>query len=71
MKKLCINSNEAAKILGRELSTAQRILRAIKDAYGKKKHQFVSIREFCEYVDLPYEEIFNMINNKSQSNSSK
>ena len=64
MKRLCINSSEVAIILGKGTSTAQRILRTIKDAYGKAKHQEVTIREFCEHEDLPYEEVFNMINGR-------
>ncbi|GGG53112.1 hypothetical protein [Bizionia arctica] len=62
MRKLCINSSEIGIILGKKPSTAQKLLRTIKDAYGKKKHQSVTIREFCDFECLPYEEIFNMLN---------
>lgn len=64
MKKLCINSNEVATILGKGISTAQKLLRTIKDAHKKEKRQKVTIREFCEYENLPYDEIFNMLNAK-------
>lgn len=62
VKKICINSDEVATILGVGKSTAQRLLRTIKDAHGKKKHQKVTIREFCAYEAVPYEEVYNMIN---------
>jgi hypothetical protein len=62
MKRLCIDAKEAAIVLGKAPSTAQTLLRTIKDALGKKKHQPVTIKEFCVYKDLPYEDIFNMIN---------
>lgn len=65
MKKLCINSAEVAIILDKGISSAQKILRTIKDVHKKAKHQQVTIREFCEYENLPYEEVFNMLNAKN------
>lgn len=64
MEKLCINSTEVAELLGKSQTTAQTLLRTIKDAYGKKKYQVITIKEFCDYQGLPYEEVFNMINKK-------
>jgi len=62
LKRLCIYPNEVAIITGRSLSSSQALIRQIKDAYGKQKRQKVTIKEFCDYEGLPYEEVFNMIN---------
>ena len=62
MYRITIYPCEVAEILGIKLNTAQTLIRTIKDAYGKKKHQDVTIKEFCEYKGLPYMEVFHMIN---------
>ncbi len=62
MRRISIDPHEVAEILNRKISTAQKLLRTIRDVYGKQKHQSVTIKEFCEYQDLPFEDIFNMIN---------
>jgi hypothetical protein len=33
----------------------------MKNVYQKKPHQYISIKEFCDYMDFPYEEILDMI----------
>ena len=63
MKQLCLYPKEVAIIIGKSQTTAQTLVRTIKDAHGKAKHQALTIREFCEYMGFPYDEILNMINN--------
>ncbi|TYB76996.1 hypothetical protein [Bizionia myxarmorum] len=63
MKQLCIYPKEVAIILGKSPTTAQTLVRTIKDALGKTKHQALSIREFCVYMDLSYTDVFNEVNN--------
>ena len=62
MKRLCIDAKEVAIVLGKSVVTGQTLLRTIKDVLGKKKHQPVTIKEFCDYEGLPFEVVFNMIN---------
>jgi len=38
------------------------LVRTIKDAYGKSSYQPVTIKEFCDHMNLPFEDIFNDIN---------
>ncbi len=38
-------------------STATRKMNLLRDVYGKKKHQVVTIGEFCKYFDLPLKEV--------------
>ncbi len=55
-------------LMGKSQSSAQKLIKVIRDAYGKKKHQPISIRLFCDYMDLSYEEVFNTVNGiKDQS----
>ncbi|MFC4721174.1 hypothetical protein ACFO5O_02490 [Geojedonia litorea] len=62
MNRLCIYPKEVATITGKSLSSSRALIRLIKDAHGKSKRQLVTIKEFCDYEGLPYEEVFNMIN---------
>jgi len=65
LPRLCIYPNEIALILGKSENTAQKLVRTIKDANQKKLKRPLTIKEFCEYMDLPYEEVYGMINKKS------
>lgn len=71
MKRICIYTAEVAAILGKSPSSARTIVRAIKDTHGKMNHQPITIKEFCDYMDLPYEEVFNMVNNINEASTSK
>jgi len=62
MKQLCIYPKEVAVITGKSASTAQNLVRTIKDSLGKAKHQVLTIREFCDYMAMPYEDVFNEVN---------
>ncbi|WP_435139209.1 hypothetical protein [Formosa sp. A9] len=62
MYRLVIYSPDVQAILGCSPSKASELLRIIKDVHDKEKHQSVTIKEFCDYQDLPFEEVFNMIN---------
>jgi hypothetical protein len=62
-----MQTKDVSVILGIGDDTARKILKTIKVAYGKAPHQSVTIREFCEYEDLPYDEVYAMINNLSYS----
>lgn len=68
MKRIIITTNDVVFLMGKSESYAQKLIKAIRDAYGKKKHQPISIRLFCDYMDLSYEEVFNTVNGiKDQS----
>lgn len=63
MVKIVVHTKDVANLKGVGPDTARKLLQTIKDAYGKEKRQSVTIREFCEYEDLPYEEVFALVNN--------
>jgi len=62
MQRIIIYSAEVAVILGKSQSSSQKLIKTIKDVHGKKKHQPITIRMFCDFMDLPYEEVFKMVN---------
>ena len=64
MKRLCVYTKDIQIITGKGERYARKIIQKIKQNLGKKKHQLVSIKEFCDYVDLQYEEVLNSINNR-------
>lgn len=63
MHRVCIYTKDIEWITGKSPRCAREIIRDIKLLHKKKKHQLVTIKEFCEYMDLPFGEVFNMINN--------
>lgn len=63
MYRITIDPSDIEILIGRDISTAQKLLRTIKDALKKERHQRITIKEFCDYEGLPFEETFNMINN--------
>jgi phage antirepressor YoqD-like protein len=56
-QRLVIHTNDITKILGINIRTAQRLLQTIRESLGRKKKDYVSIREFAEYVHLGEEEV--------------
>ncbi|TDQ77973.1 hypothetical protein [Sphingobacterium yanglingense] len=56
-QRLCIYAQDVSNILGKSLSQSRRILACIRDAYGKKDKQYISIQEFAEYTGLEPDEV--------------
>jgi len=59
--RLCICPKEAAAILGRTEKHTYKIFQAIRDCYGLKSNQYVSISIFADYTGLPEEEIRKLL----------
>jgi hypothetical protein len=68
MRRIIITTNDVMFLTGKSESYSQKLIKSIKDAHDKKKHQPITIRVFCDYMDLPFEEVFNTVNGiKDQS----
>ena len=61
MKRVCIYPKEISIILGKSYSYSCHLVRVIKDANGITINRPITIKEFCDYVDIPYDEVFPMI----------
>ena len=56
-QRLVIHTNDITKILGINIRTAQRFLQTIMEDLGRKKKDYVSIKEFADYVHLGEDEV--------------
>jgi hypothetical protein len=50
-----IYSKDVENITGGSRRAAQRLIQNIYKAFGKPKHQFITIQEFCEYTGMEEE----------------
>ena len=62
MHRYFIYPKEISIILGKSYAYSCNLVRTIKDANGITSMRTVSIKEFCTYMDIPYEDVFNIIN---------
>jgi len=60
-KRLIVTPQDVMKITGRSDVWCERRLKLIKDVLGKEKHQFVTIKEFCDYEMFNIAEIKNFL----------
>ena|SRR5690606_5615508 len=60
--RIDIKSAEIALIMNVSESTAREWIRTMKAVYNKKKHQKITIAEFCDFKGVPYKTIFCQIN---------
>jgi hypothetical protein len=67
--RMCIYAKEISLITGRSERYGREVLRDIRLLHGKDKHQVVTIAEACDYLGLPYTEVFKMINGRMPKTS--
>ncbi len=60
-KRICIYAKDVMLVTGRTERYGRKILKEIKEDLKKKKHQLVTIREFCDYMGLEIEEVEKLI----------
>lgn len=56
---LCIYAKEVARIISKSERTGERWMSNMLIFYNKQPHQLITIREFCEYAGLDYEEVMD------------
>ena len=64
MARLIIRPKDIEIILNVSPSHARRIVRVIKKANDKEKHQKITINEFCRYMGLDVKDELNEFYNK-------
>ncbi|WP_223033966.1 hypothetical protein [Hanstruepera marina] len=67
--RMCIYAKEISFITGRSERYAREVIRDIRLLHGKDKHQVITIAEACDYLGLPYAEVFKMINGRIPQSS--
>jgi len=64
MRGIFIDISDIEKIHGCSYTTAQRRMQTIKDSLQKKEKQEVSIREFCEFEGISFDDFFQKVKAK-------
>lgn len=62
MYRVCIYPQDLIWLTGRSERYARAVIKDIKLLHHKERHQLVTIAEACEYLGLPYDDVFKMIN---------
>jgi len=60
-KPIIIRPKDIQKVFNCSRSTASRNMSLLREVYKKKENQKVSIKEFCKYFDLSYNEVLEYI----------
>lgn len=53
--RIIVYPKDVENITGRRDRTARTLIQNIRKAFGKQKHQFVTIKEFCAYTGIDEE----------------
>ena len=62
---VCIYPQDIVWLTGRNERYAREVIKDIKLLHRKERHQLVTIKEFCDFMGLPYDEVFAIINKAS------
>lgn len=65
MNRYCIYPKEISIILGKGNSYSCNLVRTIRDVNQITTKRPITIKEFCDYMDFPYEDVFAMVNGKA------
>lgn len=57
LKRIVIHSKDVMIITGKSERYARYLIKNIKEEMGKQQHQYLTIREFCEYLGLNPDEV--------------
>jgi hypothetical protein len=53
--RICIYAKDVMNITGRKERAARKLLAQIRKKYKKKKGQFITVSEFCEFTGIQSE----------------
>lgn len=56
-KRVCIYAKDISALLGKSYAQSLRIMKTIKDAYGKTDKQYLTMEEFAEYTGIKIETV--------------
>jgi len=61
MNRICIYPKDIQIVTGRSERYGRSIIKKIKEIKNKKKHQLVTIDEFCEFMDFEINKVTSLI----------
>ena len=56
-KRICIYPKDVQILTGKSERSARKIIARLKVLHAKDKHQFISVKEFCDYTGLEETEV--------------
>jgi len=63
-KRMIIYQHDVQRITGKGERYARKILQSVRKKLNKEKHQVVTIKELCAYLDLEEEEVIAFLNTR-------
>lgn len=57
LRRVVVCSKDIENITGKKGRTARRYIENMRKAFGKKQHQFITVKEFCSYSGIEEEVI--------------
>lgn len=57
MKKVIITTGDIQNVIGIGERQARNIISKMRDYYNKEKHQLITVKEFCDYYGVKYDDI--------------
>ena len=60
-RKLIIRNGDVQRILEVTERQARNKMRQIRHYFKKEKHQVITVKEFCDYLGLQYEDVISRI----------
>ena len=55
--RVCIYPKDVQRITGKSERYGRTLLQKIKEHFQKQEHQFVTIKEFCQYTGIEEEQV--------------
>lgn len=60
-KRICIYPKDVQILTGKSERSARKIIAKLRLIYSKDKHQFISVKEFCDYAGLEEMEVKRLL----------
>jgi len=57
MKKVIITTGDVQNVVGIGERQARNVIAKIREYYDKERHQLITVKEFCDYYGVQYEDI--------------
>jgi hypothetical protein len=61
-KRIVIYTRDIENITGRKRRTCRAILEKIRKRYNKNKEQFITVKEFCEFMKIEEQMVREFLN---------
>ena len=60
-RRAVVYAKDVENITGRKRTAARKLLRNIRDYFKKKRTEFITVREFCQYTGIDEESVYGLL----------